>query len=176
LDNAVDTTDDMGSFTEKFLDNITTSSFDVGNGGGETSGNYHLMNWDGTVGEYGGSLEKYVAYCWSAVAGYSSFGKFTGNASTNGQFIHTGMRSAWVLIKNITSGSHWRIWDTSRDPYNLSGTVLNPSGSNDESTSDGSLDIYSDGFRMRSSYANSSGDTYIYAAFAESPTKYSIAR
>jgi len=40
------------------------------------------------------------------------------------------------------------------------------------------LDFLSNGFKMRAGNAgdNASGGTYIFAAFAESPFKYSLAR
>lgn len=30
-----------------------------------------------------------VSYCWAPVAGYSTFGKYTGNGSTDGPFVYT---------------------------------------------------------------------------------------
>jgi hypothetical protein len=41
----------------------------------------------------------YVAYCFAPVAGYSSFGSYTGNGSADGPFVYTGFRPALVLLK-----------------------------------------------------------------------------
>ena len=40
------------------------------------------------------------------------------------------------------------------------------------------IDILSNGFKLKQSYTalNANGSTFIYAAFAESPFKYSLAR
>ena len=40
----------------------------------------------------------FVAYCWAEVAGYSAFGSYTGNGSTDGPFIYTGFRPRWVMV------------------------------------------------------------------------------
>ena len=167
---SVDTTDDSGSFMEKFLDNITSSSFDVGNGGGETSGNYHLMNWDGTAGAWGGSLEKYVAYCWSGVAGYSKAFKFTGTTP----YVHLGFRPAWIILKRTDSTGNWLIIDDKREGYNVDNDPLYADTTAIEGTTD-LVDITSNGFRVRSYDSNISG-TVIGFAMASAPAKYSLAR
>ena len=175
--DSVDTTDDSGSFFEKFLDNITSSSFDVGNGGGETSGNYHLMNWDGTAGEYGGSLEKYVAYCWSGVAGYSKFGTYKG--ATSLPYVHLGFTPAYVLIKRTNGTGSWNVADSTRQPSNVNNAMLQLDATDVEGTTAWTyIDFTSNGFKLRGTdtTTNGDGDTYIYAAFAEAPAKYSLAR
>ena len=121
----------------------------------------------------------YVAYCFSAVAGYSAFGSYTGNGSTDGPFVFTNFRPRWVMIKRTDSANDWFIIDTSRNTYNVAGTALYPNSSSSE-TSNGfyDLDVVSNGFKVKATNAvtNASGGTYIYAAFAESPFKTSLAR
>jgi hypothetical protein len=48
----------------------------------------------------------------------------------------------------------------------------------DSNVTNRSEDFLSNGFKVRSSpvYINASGGTYIYAAFAENPFKFSLAR
>jgi len=127
-----------------------------------------------------GSGSTYVAYCFAAVAGYSAFGSYTGNGSTDGPFIFTGFRPRWVLVKESSAaGNNWVIYDTARDTYNECSKILYPNLSNAEF--DGStvnLDILSNGFKPRDNWGgnNTNGSTYIYAAFAESPFKYANAR
>jgi hypothetical protein len=134
----------------------------------------------GTNGDTNLSGASLVAYCFAAVAGYSAFGSYTGNGSTDGPFIYTGFRPRFVLVKESSgAGNNWVIYDTARDTFNECSKVLYPNASNAEF--DGStvnLDILSNGFKPRDNWGgnNNSGSTYIYAAFAESPFKYALAR
>jgi hypothetical protein len=124
------------------------------------------------------SGDTYVAYCFAAIAGYSAFGSYTGNGSTEGPFIYTGFRPRWVLLKVSSGGTdNWFLFDTSRDTYNVSGNYLCPSNSAAEGFY-ATLDFLSNGFKIRQSGTgiNGSGYTYIYAAFAESPFQNSLAR
>ena len=119
-----------------------------------------------------------VAYCFAEVEGYSKIGSYTGNGSTDGPFIYTGFRPAFVLMKRSDSTSDWRILDTARDPYNLSSHVLYPNDSGAEYTAQDYLIITASGFKLVNSAVavNASGGTYIYMAFAENPFKNSLAR
>lgn len=120
-----------------------------------------------------------VAYCWSEVAGFSKFGSYTGNGSTDGPFVYLGFRPRWVMIKRTTLTSSWRIFDTARDSFNVSEKGLFPDLTNAETTGlSYYIDFLSNGLKLRSSDAgfNSSGDTFIYAAYAENPFKYASAR
>jgi hypothetical protein len=121
----------------------------------------------------------YVAYCFAQIAGYSAFGKYTGNGSTDGPFIYTGFRPRFVLLKSSSSGTDWYIYDTARDTYNLATLELNPNLSAAEQNNVyGSMDILSNGFKLRfaTGEVNDSGATYIYMAFAEAPFKYARSR
>jgi hypothetical protein len=122
----------------------------------------------------------YVAYCWAPVEGYSAFGSYTGNGSTDGPFVYTGFRPKFLLVK-LSSGStdNWFIQDTSRSPSNVSVNTLSPDNTNTESSGTfNSVDILSNGFKLRDSNQNFNGTTYtyVYAAFAEHPFKTSRAR
>ena len=118
-----------------------------------------------------------IAYCFAEVEGYSKFGSYTGNGSTDGPFVYTGFRPAWVMIKASSTTGNWFVNDTSRDTYNPTDSRLYPNLSNNESVAV-SYDCVSNGFKIRNSWSdmNSSGITYIYMAFAENPFKYSNAR
>ena len=121
-----------------------------------------------------------VAYCFASVEGYSKIGSYTGNSSTDGPFVYTGFRPAYVLVKNSTSGGlSWVINDTSRDTYNVCNKDLIADGANAESNPiPGRMDILSNGFKIRSSAnsVNQNGNTLIYMAFAEHPFKNANAR
>jgi hypothetical protein len=129
------------------------------------------------------STNKYVAYCWTPIAGYSAFGSYTGNASTDGPFIYTGFRPRLIIWKNISAAEAWLIEDTARSTYNEVALELYPSSSGAEAAGSGrsptqQFDYLSNGFKIRGaqSQTNGSGNTIIYAAFAENPFKYANAR
>ena len=126
------------------------------------------------------SGETFLAYCWAAVEGYSSFGSYTGNGSTNGPFVYTGFRPRFIMGKRTDGGSdNWFMNDTTRLGYNDENLRLYPNLANGEgASSDVNMDILSNGFRLISTNTNSngSGATYIYAAFAETPFKTARAR
>jgi hypothetical protein len=132
----------------------------------------------GVTGDGCGSPSNpFVAYCFAPVAGYSAFGSYTGNGSSDGPFVYTGFRPEFVMIKGSSfSGGNWLIWDTVRATYNAASPVLFANLSNAEDTAP-DVDILSNGFKLRTtSNRNTNGETYIYAAFAEFPFKYSLAR
>jgi hypothetical protein len=134
--------------------------------------------------DYNTSTAPYVAYCFDAVAGYSAFGSYTGNGSGgaagtgDGPFVYTGFRPRWIMVKVISgTTANWSIIDTARSPYNFANLELWPSSSAAEQTY-AIADILSNGFKLRSDSGqwNTNGAVYIYAAFAESPFKYALAR
>jgi hypothetical protein len=135
----------------------------------------------GTSTETGASSRTYVAYCFAQIAGYSAFGSYTGNNSTDGPFVYLGFRPRFVMIKSTVEVSNWFIWDTSRSTYNAEILILMPSISDAEfSDATYAIDALSNGFKIRGlgQYAgyNNSGNAYIYMAFAENPFKYANAR
>ena len=123
----------------------------------------------------------YVAYCFSAVAGYSAFGSYTGNGTQGaGPFVYTGFRPKYVLIKNVDGAYDWHCFDTARGQYNYSGSnILKPNASDAELTArnDVQIDFLSNGFRLIGNDIgiNQSTSTHIYAAFASAPFKYANA-
>jgi hypothetical protein len=128
----------------------------------------------------GSTGNNYVAYCFAPVAGYSSFGSYTGNGSADGPFVYTGHRSRFLLIKCSSlggSGQNWIIIDTSRDTYNISENILRPNLS-DAEVDYGFVDVLSNGFKLKNTdnSVNGSGQTYVYMALAESSFQYARAR
>jgi SPRY domain len=135
----------------------------------------------GTDGDINANGNTYVTYCFAPVSGYSSFGSYTGNGSTDGPFVFCGFRPRWLVIKcSNAAGNGWFIQDTARDTYNPcpSSLVANESSAEQDYKSAFPNDMLSNGFKLRTSNGvwNGSGNTYIYAAFAESPFNYSRAR
>ena len=133
-----------------------------------------------TSGNYPATSQDFVAYCFAEVEGYSKFGSYTGNGSTDGTFVYTGFRPKFLLVKGSTVTSTWRLVDTSRSTDNVANDSLAPNESSAELVNNTSIewDLLSNGFKCRDTYVdlNQSGQTYIYMAFAESPFKYANAR
>lgn len=114
----------------------------------------------------------YVGYFFADVQGFSKFGKWTGNGSSDGPFVHTGFKPGWLMYKKSGSGDGWFIIDTARDPYNGTTTgYLRADGSGGEGTASKILELYSNGFKIYNSDGahNGNGNTYYYAAFADNP-------
>jgi len=128
-------------------------------------------------GGYDNNSGPAVAYCFAPIAGYSAFGSYTANGSADGPFVYTGFRPAWILFKGAGGGTNWFLFDSKRSTYNSVGNLLYPNAPNAENTGATYLDFLSNGFKIRTASGdmNSSG-TYTYAAFAENPFKYSLAR
>ena len=132
-----------------------------------TSSLFYVGTADGT----NKSSSNMIAYCFAEKTGYSKFESYTGNGSTNGSFIYTGFKPAFVMVKQTNaSGEDWFICDNKREGYNAENNRLLPNLSSAEST-DSPIDILSNGFKARLSGANvnASGGTYIFMAFAENP-------
>jgi hypothetical protein len=131
-----------------------------------------------------GTSNPMITYAWAEIAGFSRFGSYTGNGSTDGTFVYTGFRPKFIMFKRTNDVSDWNILDATRSPYNTSITRLFGNSSNAENSSAGNydIDILSNGFKQRNtntstaSNSNLNGSTYIFMAFAENPFKNSLAR
>ena len=154
LDNTSATSDD----NTKFNDTAPTSS--VFSLGSDTSVN--------------GSSSTFIVYCFAEKKGYSKFGSYIGNGSSDGSFIFTGFKPAWVLLKATSIGTeHWWIYDNKRSESNVTDDGIVASLSNAEFSNNATfkIDLLSNGFKLRNSDGshNGSGTSYIYMAFAENP-------
>jgi hypothetical protein len=142
-----------------------------------TASVFTVNSTNGVVNASGGT---YIAYCFRSVEGYSKMGSYIGNGISDGTFVYTGFRPAYVMIKRATSTYAWLILDVKRDTYNITDEFLNADDSSVEWNGVGSyqIDIVSNGFKVRSgsSGLGSTGDTYIFLSFAEYPFKYTNAR
>jgi len=115
------------------------------------------------------NADTYVAYCFAEKQGYSKFGSYVGNGSTNGSFIYTGFKPAMIITKKRDQVSNWTIYDNKRDPFNVADKVLLPNANNADQTVI-NFDFVSNGFKCRNSGSeNENGTTFIYMAFAENP-------
>lgn len=153
-------------------DNAVTTAF---NGKAPTASTFELPG-AGLGSNNNGAT--YVAYLWTEIPGFSLFGSYTGNGSTDGPFVWCGFKPRLVLAKRIDSAASWAMLDSARSTFNVTDAYLIPDLSNAESSPNGNpFDLLSNGFKVRTSAGmNASGGTYIFAAFAETPFKFANAR
>ena len=116
----------------------------------------------------------FIAYCWHSVEGFSSIGSYRGNHSNDGPFVYTGFKPTWLLIKNVSDASQWRLFDGKRNTFNPVNRSLRANTTTADFTGNTYylLDFLSNGFKIRgaaSTDMNSSGHFYAYVAFAENP-------
>jgi len=143
-----------------------------------TNEHFYVSVHNSPLGYSNGPDATLISYCWHSVPGLQKFGSYTGNGTAdNGPFIELGFRPAIIMIKRTTSGSggfNWTINDSERNKYNPSGTAVFPNLNNIESTNDEyEIDFLSNGFKPRCTTPDSinvSGQTYVYAAWAEAPS------
>ena len=116
----------------------------------------------------------YIAYCFAEKTGYSKFGSYTGNGSTDGTFVYTGFKPSFVLAKKTNeANTSWIMLDnkrlTSFNPIEVRLFANLSSAEDDINTS--YCDLVSNGFKIRKddNNINDANDTYIYMAFAEEP-------
>ena len=148
--------------------------------GGDFTGAWNNTSPTSSVFSLGNSVETnrntnpYIAYCWAEIEGYSKFGSYVGNGNADGPFVYCGFKPAWVMVKRSTTGGNegWPIFDSSRGPSNPNPKQIYANSSGQEGDAAGRYkDFVSNGFKVRgtSGEQNTSGITYIFMAFAESP-------
>ena len=111
-----------------------------------------------------------IAYCFYSVPGFSKYGSYVGNGSSNGVYVHLGFKPAMMIIKRISNTEDWWIHDYKRNPYNPVNNNLYPNGTNSTAT-EVALDHYADGFKLRTSNQNwnNNNEIYVYWAWADQP-------
>ena len=127
----------------------------------------------GAYADTNASAGTFVAYCWTAIPGFSQFGSYAANGSANGPFVYTGFKPKFVMIKRTDSGSSesWFIVDSARSTYNPSSNYILANAASAEGTGTAIVDFLSNGFKPRSTAVNAGagGPTYVYMAFASTP-------
>ena len=178
--------------------NNTGAEFSVSSGGIRTP-NASAIDLGGSLAvnsSWSNTAQRYICYAWHSVPGYSAFGSYTGNDSTDGPFVYTGFRPAFIMCKAIEIDTDnpayygWTVIDNQRPGYNgadllpvyanmtkiegqRAGATTTFSGTNR------TIDLLSNGFKIRIGdwgEANKSPKKYIYMAFAEQPINYANAR
>ncbi len=155
---AINTTEAASSNNNRFNVAPTSSVFTVNT--------HHSVNKSG---------DNIIAYCFASKKGFSKFRSYTGNGNSDGSFVYTGFKPAFVIYKGAggaNSVDNWEVADNKRSEYNPIQNVLYPNLSNAEGTGVTTrMDMLSNGFKMRTNGTdyNGNGQTYIYMAFAEEP-------
>jgi len=159
-------TDAETADTNNFQNTATTSSvFSVGT--------YNQMNASGT--------DNMIAYCFAPKQGFSKFGSYISNNSSDGVFVYLGFKPSFVMVKGSSAaGLNWVIHDNKRHSvtpasggtnFNVINRQLMPNLTNADDTNDG-IDFLSNGFKWRwngGDVNGTAGRTYVYMAFAEAP-------
>ena len=128
-----------------------------------------------------GSSGTHLFWAFRSIEGFSKFGNYEGNASTDGPFIYTGFRPSLIWIKNYDTGNtDHHIYDDARHKSSNTGNprelhLITNSTDDDQDLYD--VDFLSNGFKIRHGDVNNinAGDTYIYWAWAHNPFKFSNA-
>ena len=112
----------------------------------------------------------YISYLFAEKKGFSRFGKFVGNGSANGPYVHCGFRPAYVMVKSVSTSQGWVVYDNKRDTHNPEENTFYINTSEAESDYVG-FDFCANGFKHRSTGGshNANGVEFIFLAFAEAP-------
>ena len=124
------------------------------------------------------SGDKFIAYCFAEIEGFSKFGTYRGNNNANGPFIATPFQPAWLVFKYLENNDEsWWMVDTTRDPLNPNTLNMFINLTNGDYDA-GGVDILSNGFKLRATNGGLNGytTTFFYMAFADFPFKYANAR
>ena len=127
----------------------------------------------GGTSQSNGSNGECLAYCFAEVQGFSKFGYYIGNGSTNGPTIYCGFKPKWIMVKCVDGVEDWAVKVSGLTGYGIGGTKTRTIKLGaDGATTDATVQFESIGFRPTSSDGdvNVNTITYLYMAFAEMPT------
>ena len=131
----------------------------------EPTSTVFTANTSHQINASGGS---FIAYCFTEIQGYSKFSGYTGSGTSDGTFVYTGFKPAWLLIKR-KAVNHWHMFDNKRDSSNYVAKHILADLGNAEGTNTW-LDFTSTGFKLRTTLVGVNGaEDYVYMAFAERP-------
>jgi hypothetical protein len=128
--------------------------------------------------QIGASGKDYIMYCFADVQGFSKIGSYIGNGeASDNTFIYCGFKPKYILHKAVDAAENWLLWDSPRNTAvnsngNPTHVIFEPNGSGGENnTTARSIDLVSNGFKIRGNNANfgGSGANYVFMAFADEP-------
>ena len=121
----------------------------------------------GSESDVNGNTYPFIAYCFADIPGFSKAGIYTGTGSKN--FVYTGFKPTFVMIKSLNYSQPWTIMDTTRDTFNNNNLKRLWANLNTAESTGGETLLLSNGFR-HTSFSNwqNVGGEYIYLAFGQS--------
>ena len=128
----------------------------------------------GTGSSVNASANNYIMYCFAPIKGHSIFGRYMGNATTDGIFVPTNFRPKFIVIKRLDGTTGWVMISNPPNTENLNADnpllYLNSTAAQ-ATVSYVKVDFVSNGFKLRDSSAvvNTNGGHFVYWAFAEFP-------
>jgi len=171
--------DVMGAAASGYLMLLNSTGSSYANSNFNTTLGASTITLDAGGTNYNGNGKDTIAYCFHSVDGYSKIGSYSGNGSTDGAFVYTGFRPAWVIIKRTDSTGGWSILDDVRTSNtNPVDRRVQANDSDAEESAGVDIDFNSNGFKLRNSASsmNNSSGSYLYLAFGDQPFKYANAR
>ena len=115
--------------------------------------------------------QEHVAYCWIEKVGFSKFGIYEGNYSSDGVFVYTGFKPELVIVKKKAATGSWRMFDSVRaDGENPADKWLDAhSNSGGVGATDVQADLLFSGFKLRdaANAFNTDGSDYLYMAWGQ---------
>ena len=119
------------------------------------------------------NTNKYVAYCFHSVEGFSRIDRYLGNGNAAGPYVITGFEPQFLLLKCSDAAGAWIIYDNARSKFNPRDKIIYANVSDAEVThaSNYDIDFLSNGFKIRNSTSaiNHSGRFFQFMAFAKNP-------
>jgi len=167
----------LGDYTRFLTLNSTSAVSGAGNvlfqSSAFTSSVFNVGTSAATNGSGGAN---FIAYCFAEKPGFSKFGVYKGNGSSDGTFVYTGFKPSWLFIKRTDSGGdNSIILDVKRDEIAIPNRT-NPlteglfPNSDAAETGNYTIDFLANGFKAKTtaSAVNGGGATYAYMAFGQS--------
>ena len=124
----------------------------------------------GTQNDVNGSGDQIIAYCFAEKKGFCKIDRYFGNFSSDGNFIYTGFKPSFVMVKKRDATGNWRMFDGVRAPFNTANKWFNADSNAVEGT-DVQAELVSNGFKLAdaANAFNTAGSAYLYIAVAEQP-------
>ena len=115
--------------------------------------------------------DTYVVYAFTQKAGFSKFGQYEGNGSSNGPVVYTGFKPQSLIICRRDSDDEIEMYDDVRAGYNSANYHLNMDLDHAEAALSDRFDLLSNGFKLRagpSGPINTDAKEYLYLAWGQS--------
>lgn len=147
-----------------------------------TLGNADTVSLTTNYSHYNESGTNYIMYCFQMIEGFSEFGEYYGNGSTDGPYIPLGFKPSALLVKRMDSASTWNFYQMgpgSDNEYNSVNSHFHPNLSQARATASPNpwFDAVAGGIKIRNTYneMNLNNGRYFYMAWGEKAYGYQTA-